>query len=313
MARDGVISLGLVGCGRLAAHGYLPAFQRASGVRLVAVADIEPTRCATLAPDLPAFESARDLVAAGGLDGVVIATPTRAHATDARAVAEAGLPALVEKPPGLDAVDAAGLAALHPAPRVGFNRRFEPDLARLRETCNGRDLDLSLRMQYRRRAWAPHDMRDDALLDLAPHLVDLARWLIGDDAVRVRARSLSRQRAVFEIEFARHRATVECASDRVFAERVEVRDARRRAVAQYRVGGLARAILDRLQPPTETRLVTTLARQLEAFGRDIRGEDGAPLATAADGLATMCVLDAVRRSAATGGIWIPAGEQARTP
>jgi predicted dehydrogenase len=311
MAGDSVVNLGLVGCGRLAARGYLPAFQRASGVRLAAVADIERIRCATLAPGVPAFESARALVAAGGIDGVVIATPTRAHASDARAVAEADLPALVEKPPGLDAVEAASLATLHPAPRVGFNRRFEPALARLRETCNGPDLELFLRMQYRRRAWGPHDMRDDALLDLAPHFVDLARWLTGDDAVRVRARTLARQRAVFEIEFTRHRATVACASDRVFAERVEVSDARRRVVARYRVGGLVPAILNRLQPRAEAPLVTTLARQLEAFGRAIRGEDGAPLATAADGLAAMCILDAVRRSAAAGGIWTPAGEQAR--
>jgi myo-inositol 2-dehydrogenase/D-chiro-inositol 1-dehydrogenase len=280
---------------------------------LAAVADIERTRCATLAPGVPAFESARALVAAGGVDGVVIATPSRAHLPDARAVAEAGLPVLVEKPPGLDVVEAASLAALRPMPRVGFNRRFEPDLARLREMCDGPGLDLFLTLQYRRRAWGPYDMRDDALLDLAPHLVDLARWLIGDEAVRVRARTLGRQRAVFEIEFGRHRATVECASNRVFAERVEVSDAQRRLVAQYRVGGLARAIVDRLRPRTETPLITTLARQLEAFGRAIRGENEAPLATAADGLAAMCVLDAVRRSAAAGGIWIRAGEQARTP
>jgi predicted dehydrogenase len=304
MPEDRKVRLGLVGCGRLAARGYLPAFQRASGVRLTAVADIDRTRCTALAPDLPAHDSARALVTAGRVDGVVIATPTQAHASDARAVAEAGLPALVEKPLGLDAVEAAGLAALRPAPRVGFNRRFEPGLARLREDLATRTgLDLVLRMHYRRRVWGPYDMRDDALLDLAPHLVDLARWLTRSDALRVRAHRLTWQQAIFEIEFGRHRATVGCASHRVAAERVEARDAQRRVVARYRRGGLARAILDRLHPPAESPLVTTLARQLEAFGRAVRGGDGAPLATASDGLAVMRVLDAVRRSAAAGGGW----------
>jgi len=304
MREDQEVRLGLVGCGRLAARGYLPAFQRALGVRLAAVADLDRTRCTAVAPDVPAYDCARALVAAGGIEGVVIATPTRAHTSDARVVAEAGLPALVEKPPGLDAVEAASLASLRPAPRVGFNRRFEPDLARLREDFVTRTgLDLVLRMHSRRRAWGPHDMRDDALLDLAPHLVDLARWLTRSDALRVRACTLTRQRADFEIEFIRCGATIGCASHRVFAERVEARDARRRVVARYRRGGLPQAILDRLHAPAEPPLVTTLARQLEAFGRAVRGADGAPLATATDGLAVMRVVDAVRRSAAAGGIW----------
>lgn len=312
MRGDREVRLGLVGCGRLAARGYLPAFERASGVRIAAVADIDRTRCTALAPDVPAYDSARALVTAGGVDGVVIATPTRAHASDARVVAEAGLPALVEKPPGLDAVEAANLAFLRPVPRVGFNRRFEPDLARLREDLVTRTgLDLVLRMHSRRRAWGPHDMRDDALLDLAPHLVDLACWLTRSYALRVRARTLTLQRAVFEIEFVGHRATVGCASDRVFAERVDARDARRRVVARYRRGGLARAILDRLHPEAAPPLVTTLARQLEAFGRAVRGGDGAPLATATDGLAVMRVLDAVRRSAAAGRIWCAVEEHGR--
>jgi myo-inositol 2-dehydrogenase / D-chiro-inositol 1-dehydrogenase len=311
MPEQAEVRLGLVGCGRLAARGYLPAFRRASGVRLAAVADVDLTRCRALAPDVPAYDSARALAAASGIDGVVIATPTRAHASDARAVAEAGILALVEKPPGLHAAEAASLASLRPEPRIGFNRRFEPGLARLRADVARPNLDLILRMQYRRRAWGSYDMQDDALLDLAPHLVDLARWLTGGEARRVCARTLTRQRAVFAIELGDHRATIGCASHRVFAEHVEARDARRRLVARYRCGGFAQAIRDRLLPPAESPLITTLARQLEAFGHAVRGGAGAPLATATDGLAVMCVLDAVRRSAAAGGRWCAPEEHGR--
>jgi hypothetical protein len=58
----------------------------------------------------------------------------------------------------------------------------------------------------------------------------------------------------------------------------------------------------RLRPKQENPLVTSLVGQLEAFGRAVGGSlDGLPLATVADGLAVMCAIDAVRRSAVRGG------------
>ncbi len=39
----------------------------------------------------------------------------------------------------------------------------------------------------------------------------------------------------------------------------------------------------------------------QAYGRALRGADSRPLATAAEGAAVMCVLDAARRSDAVGG------------
>jgi len=296
------VRIGLVGCGRLAARGYMPALQRATGVRLAAVADVDRARAAALAAGVPLYDSARALVAAGGIDAVVVATPTRCHVADASAAADAALPALVEKPPGLDAAEAARLAALRPAPRIGFNRRFDPELVRLREDlASAAGVELLVEMRYRRRAWQPFDMRDDALLDLAPHLIDLTRWLTRGEIARVRTRTLTPLRAVFELELSEGRAFVHCAADRVFSERVEIRDGRRRLVARYRRGGLARAVLDRLKPWTESALVSTMARQLDAFGRWIRHGGDTALATAADGVAVMATIDAVRRSAAAAG------------
>jgi predicted dehydrogenase len=146
-------------------------------------------------------------------------------------------------------------------------------------------------------------MRDDALLDLAPHLVDLAQWLTGSDVRRVRSRVLTRQRAVFVLDLPPSTATVRCASNRMFSESVEARDDAGRVVAGYRQGGLVQALRDRLRPPTEPAMVVTLARQLEAFGRAVRSGNSAPLATATDGVIVMRTLDAVRRSAAKGGPW----------
>ena len=126
------VRVGLAGCGRLAERGYAPAFGLARGVRLVAVADPVLERCEHVAPGIPAYESAEAMLAGGGIDALLIATPPEAHVGDARAAAAVGVPSLVEKPPGIDAREAAELARLDPVPFVGFNRRFEPDLVRLR-------------------------------------------------------------------------------------------------------------------------------------------------------------------------------------
>src|SRR5207248_3840374 len=174
------LRIGLVGCGRIAERGWVPALERSAAARLAAVADLDPARCVAVAPGVPAYEDAEALVSAGGIDAVVVATPVGAHLADARAAA--GLPALVEKPPARDAAEARLLAGLDPPPRIGFNRRFDPALRR----PEGR-LDLRLVLHYRRASWRPLQVRDEALLDLGPHAVDLARWLARSPVRRGRA------------------------------------------------------------------------------------------------------------------------------
>ena len=146
-------------------------------------------------------------------------------------------------------------------------------------------------------------MQDDALLDLGPHLIDLARWLADSEIIWARALSLHERRVEFEVGLERGHATISCSSNSPHWERIEVKDSRGRVSGSYRRGGLLSGIVARLQPNRENPLVTPLVGQLEAFGRALRGMlNGAPLATAADGLAVMSVIDAVRRSAVQGGV-----------
>ena len=126
------VRIGLIGCGRVAEFGYLPAFRQARGVVLVGIADVNPSRCRALAPGVPAYGSIQSLIQAGGLDAIVISVPTRFHLEYARCAAEAGFPSLVEKPPGANVQEAKALQALEPAPWIAFNRRFEPGLIKLK-------------------------------------------------------------------------------------------------------------------------------------------------------------------------------------
>lgn len=272
------VRLGLIGCGLLAERGYVPAFARAHGVRLAAVADPVGERCERVAPGVPAFGSAADLVAGGAVDALVIATPAGRHLEDARVAADAGLPTLVEKPPAPTAAETAELAALEPAPYIGFNRRFEPELRELRAAASAAPtVELRLVFERRRDSWPSHESADPILLDLGPHLVDLALWLSGVDAERVSGEA-GPERASLELELADGRGTarIECAFGPRYREVVEVR-----GIGSYRRGGLRSAF-------RESPLVPSLARQLEAFAQASQ-----ELATAAAGLRVMRVLERV--------------------
>jgi predicted dehydrogenase len=294
--------VGLVGCGRLAERGYLPAFARARGVRLVAVADPASERCERVAGKVPRYESAQALIADQTVHGLVLATPAAAHLEDARLATAAGLAVLVEKPPAVDRAEAAALAALQPTPSVGFNRRFDPTLQRLREAVpSSGGLELTLELHHARDSWDSYQVRDDALLAHGTHLLDLARWLTRSEIERVRAEGLAPTAAVVELELERGLARIACSTGQARREAIEIRDETGTLVARQEHIGLARRVLLRLRGGTS--LVRLLVDELEAFAVKGRGQRHPLLATAADGHAVMAAIDSVRRSAQLGGTW----------
>lgn len=296
------VRMGLVGCGRLAEFGYLPALRRAAGVVLSGVADLNPHRCKQIAPGVPSYTTIQDLVQGGSVDAVIVSTPTRCHLADARTAAQAKLPVLLEKPPGIDQQEAKALFDLAPRPWIAFNRRFDADLIRLKSGAAGDGSpDVRLELHYRRKAWNPFDMQDDALLDLGPHLIDLARWLTASEVQSVRARALDPVRAEFELTLERGQATVLCSCNRPYRERVQVRSRDGRPLGTFGRGGIVAGIIGKLLPPQENPLVSSLVGQLEAFVQAVRGGATGSLASVADGLAVMTVISAVRRSVAAAG------------
>lgn len=299
------LRLGLVGCGRLAELGHIPAMRKASGLTLAAVADPELSRCRRLAPDVPAFDSAAALLAAGGVDALVLATPAAAHVRDATAAVDAGVPVLVEKPPAPGADEAAVLVRLDPSPWIGLNRRFEPGIRRLRERIGAgaaRELDLALHQPGR---WASHAVADDVLLATGTHLIDLARWLSGAGIERVRATELSEDVASLELELDGARARISCARGRPHRDRVEVRGRDGATLGRYVGEVIWRRGLRRLaRLGTASGLVHLLVLELEEFAGAVRGKPAPTLATAADGVAMMAAVDAAHRSAISAGAWI---------
>jgi predicted dehydrogenase len=301
------LRLGITGCGRLAEAGYLRALEALPGLRLVAVADPRPDRRQLLAE-----RATRDLGVRpsthGGLtemldraapQALIVASPPGEHAGDAGIASRAGITALVEKPPAPDADGAAAIARLRHPPYLGFNRRFSGAAALRGRLAGDGAVELRLELRYRRATWGPVAVHDDAAADLAPHLVDLALWLTGAEAVEVRSAELREERARIEVRTARGTARIACATDRAHLELAEavVDGTTRRA---WKRGGTLRNALARVTPG-EPALVASLRAQLDAYESALRGGSAGALAQAADGVAVMRVIDAARESRRAGG------------
>jgi myo-inositol 2-dehydrogenase / D-chiro-inositol 1-dehydrogenase len=315
------LRLGLVGCGQVARLGYLPALRRVRGFHLTAIADPVLSRCRDVAPTVTAYPDARSMIAAGVVDAIVLATPVATHLADAVQATAAGLPTLVEKPPAVNADEAAALARLNPVPFVGFNRRFDPLLQQLRARVPATGpVSLSVDLHYAAGSWRPYAVDDDVLLSVGTHLIDLVRWLTASEVRRVRARFLTSTRAVIELHGDRGTAYVSCATDRAPRDAITINGDDGRVIARHdgvgfssKVAALWMMMSDKrlrrlIHPVSRTLLVRLLIQELEAFAAAARTPRTGmtpltPLATAADGVAVMAVVDAARRSAVEDGSW----------
>jgi predicted dehydrogenase len=300
------VKLGLAGCGRIAERGYVPAAVAAEGVTIAAFADPDGGRlrqCAELweresGEEARSFATVTELLQSESIDLLVVAAPAAHHLVLAEE-AGGGVPCLVEKLPAPDLAAAERLAALDPQPFLAFNRRFLQG-AELRDRIPAEGwLELDLELRFRRDAWGAHEADDEALLDAGIHLIDLACYLTGAAPIAVRQAEIALERAAFELELTRARARISCATDRSHREVVIVRDRAGKELASTSWGGIGARLAPLLGRPDP--LVLSLQRQLEAL-RDLDSRRrGKQLASAADGIATMSVVEAARQSAKLGG------------
>jgi predicted dehydrogenase len=130
-------------------------------------------------------------------DFAVVAVPTEEHVTVARALAEAGVHVLVEKPLAAtveDAravIDAVRAAGVHGA--VGHVERCNPALRALRERVRDGQIGEVYMVGTERVGPFPDRVRDVGVVkDLATHDLDLVRWLGGAPIERVAAQTQHR-------------------------------------------------------------------------------------------------------------------------
>ncbi len=169
--------------------------RRAVDVAAVSTTDAGRARAAQEEfPGTKVVPRLEDLLALPGLDLVVLATPSGAHAEQVRAVIDAGIACLVDKPLAVDAQ--AGAAVVRHAARAGVpltvfqNRRYDPEHATVARVVAEGLVGDPFRYEMRWERWRPvpkSRWRENAgaadggglLLDLHSHLVDAAVQLFG--------------------------------------------------------------------------------------------------------------------------------------
>jgi predicted dehydrogenase len=137
------IRIGVAGLGAVAQSVHLPLIARRWDLfELVAVADLSPALLSTIGEQYridPARRHGRfeDMIAAGGLDGVLILT-SGSHGTPALQAIEAGIAVFCEKPIAfsrseIDLIEAAEAAAGRPMLLLAYMKEYDPALTRLRD------------------------------------------------------------------------------------------------------------------------------------------------------------------------------------
>ena len=197
----------VIGAGR-AGRQRASAVAADEGSRLVAVCDVDGSAARGLADEhgARAHGDWKTLVAADGVDLVVVATPHHLLAEISVTALEAGRHVLCEKPLGRNAAEVEEVAAAARKHgrvlRAGYNHRFHPAVEGVRRAAGEGVLGalMFVRGRYGHGGRPGYDRgwRSDAaasgggeLLDQGAHLLDLFLWIFGCDFEAVGAEAVT--------------------------------------------------------------------------------------------------------------------------
>ena len=184
--------IGLLGVGRI---GIMHARILAPKVESLVVADVVPEKAQRAADELGAqVRSVEDFFDSEDLDGVVLATPTDAHARHIEAAVGLGAPIFCEKPVALDIAsteraNAAAKSAGVPV-HIGFQRRFDAAYAAARERLAAGEIGELRRVHMHTLDQAPAAREFLAasggiFTDCLIHDFDALRWVTGREVEEV--------------------------------------------------------------------------------------------------------------------------------
>lgn len=206
------IGWGIVGYGWVARDYMAPAI-RAAGHRLMAVADPgEVSRAAAEKEGARAHADLAGLIAEPEVEAVYVATPNHLHRGAVEALCAAGKAVLCEKPMAASLADAEAMAAS--VRRSGtfygtaFDQRHHPGHRAMRALIREGRIGTvtAIRIVYAcwlDRGWTSFEGQDNwridpaqagggALMDLAPHGIDLVDFLLGEPIVEIAAMTQAR-------------------------------------------------------------------------------------------------------------------------
>src|SRR6202142_3336151 len=190
---DDFINVAVVGVGafgRNHARIYHQLAQRGEAVRLVGVVDPDVARADAIAAEFGCrgFGSVEQLVTTHSeVQAASVAVPTVLHLETARALMQAGVDVLVEKPLAPSLAEADELVALaqslNRVGQVGHLERFNPAV---RATAPLITQPMFFEV-HRLSIFTPRSLDVDVILDLMIHDLDIVLWLVNSPVKEIRA------------------------------------------------------------------------------------------------------------------------------
>jgi predicted dehydrogenase len=191
---------GVLGAAQIALLKVIPAMQRGSSTKILAIAsrDIQTARAAAARLDIPrAYGSYEELLADRDIEAIYNPLPNHLHVPWSIRAAEAGKHVLCEKPVSMDAAECLTLIAARDRTRVRIGEAFmvhtHPQWIRARSLVRsgaiGKLQTMSTVFSYFNRD--PQNVRNIAeyggggLLDIGCYAVHTSRFIFGEESVRV--------------------------------------------------------------------------------------------------------------------------------
>lgn len=207
--RPGMISIALIGCGKISSSHVNALLDLEDTANLMGVCDGVVERAQALAQQYEAksgrspgvYQDAAKMLHDSKPDLVVIATGSGSHSTLAHLALDHGCHVVIEKPISLSMADARSILAkaMHLRKQIGvcFVNRFHPHVARLKRAIDegklGRILHGSVQTRWNRShsyytevGWRGTWAQDGGtLLNQCTHGIDVLQWLMGGDLKRI--------------------------------------------------------------------------------------------------------------------------------
>jgi len=199
--RQSSLRFGVVGVGRIGKIHIENLVNRIPGAQVVAVCDVAAAELATVAARFGigrTFADHKELLDLAEIDAVVICSPTGMHYQMIVDAAARGKQIFCEKPIDLsiEKVQAANQEVARRGVRmmVGFNRRFDPNFLKVRETIATGLVGQPQILRITSRDPGPPPEQyirasGGMFLDMTIHDFDMARYLMGSEVAEVYTRA----------------------------------------------------------------------------------------------------------------------------
>jgi predicted dehydrogenase len=188
MTRVAVVGVGSMG------KNHVRVFSEIPNVELVGIAESNPDLAEKVGNSyhVPFFDDYIELIEKLQPDAVSVVVPTSLHYQVAKDILELGCHVLVEKPIASNSEEADDLVTtadkLGLKLMVGHIERFNPAIVELKRRLNNDELGKIFQVHARRLGPFPIRIQDvGVIMDLAPHDLDIMRYLTGCDVDRLHA------------------------------------------------------------------------------------------------------------------------------